>query len=341
MASESPPLPPPAATATDLSAQLTSLEREEQEAEREKTDPARHDAAIAMDEQLAEAGNGAKGPLVKLDDNEENLYEGLEEPYSLDLEKKIAEVRTKHAPAPAQTRTSFEDESHTDNGVYIPEVSGPEDEPHEKLPFDELPMSDVASERMNVILNMLTKGSSRIVVVYRKGATEADTRKYTDRFDLLKDNPWALLKSLDHMRRGDVWRCTTRGNVLHHTPLAEGNIYSDPTLSKKLAEQAKAAQEQSIKKALDEVNLASKKHHFGLRLTALERFVGGLERLIRTTEEQHHAIQTLISLHTYEKHSAEMVSYLRDNIGKHDRLIRQLMRAVYATEKPEKEVEKK
>lgn len=323
------------AAASELTEQLKELEREQQEAERKKSDPTRHDGAIAVDEQLAEAGNGTKGPLVKLEENEENLYTGLEEPYSLDLENKIAEVRAKHAPVPVQTRTSFEEESHTENGVYIPEVNGPEDEPHEKLPFDELPMSDLAHQRMNVIINMLTKGSSRIVVVYRKGATEADTRKYTERFDLLKDNPWALFKSLDHMGRGDVWRCTTRGDILYHTPLADGNIYKDPTLSKQLAEQARAAKEESIRKALEEVNLASKKHHFGVRLTALERFVGGLERLIRTTEEQHHAIQTLISLHTYEKHSAEMVSYLRDNIGKHDRLIRQLMRTVYESKTKE------
>ena len=329
-----PPLPPSAHQPEYLSKQLASLELEQQDAEREKSDPTRHDGAIAVDEQLAEAGNGAKGPLVKLEENEEDLYEGLEEPYSLDLEKKIEQHKEKVKARPApDTRTDFWDESHNDDGFYVPQVNGPEDPPPEKLPFDELPMSDAAHENLNAILTLLTKCSTRVVVIYRKGASEEQTRKYTDRFDLVKGNPWALLKQLSHLRRGDVWRCTSRGDTLYHTPLAEANVYDDPTFVAEIAKAAKAAQEETLKKAMDEVDVSSKKHHFGVRLTALEKAFGMMSKLIKECEEQNHRIQLLLSLHEYEKHSAETVSFLRDNIGKHDLLLKRLMKAVFNGEK--------
>ncbi len=252
------------------------------------------------------------------------LYEGLEEFFNQELADSI-EKRIENRPS-APFRTDPNQEPFGEDDKYIPLVEGVtlmkegEKDPLPEAAALEAPKtSHQALRQLNILLNVLTKGSSRLAVQYRRGCTKKDLVGYTSKFDLLKGNLWELLECLAPLRRGDVWRCATYGDTLYHTPFAHGNVFHNPLERKKLIEQETAEK----LKLLEEINKERGRRPTLLRVADCERIIGEFGQIIKHCGEQRDAIQILLQLHTHEKSSQELVNYLRANVGTLTRQVKQ------------------
>lgn len=263
----------------------------------------------------------ATGQQQQSADSDESItWEGTDEYFNQELADSIDKRLAAEPSAPF--RTDQEAPAFTEDNRYIPLVSQPKEgdvkgtgsksDEQEKLPFDEEPMSEMAYKNMNMLLNILTKGSSRLVVRHLRGGTKTDLSIYTHKFHLVKDNTWELLECLAPLRRGDVWRCCTVGDVLYHIPFAHGNLFHDPLQRAKLVEQ-EAAEKVSV---MHLINKNRNKIATQLRVAECERAISEFGQALKQCTEQRDAIQMLLQLHTHEKFNHEMVNYLRDNLGK-------------------------
>lgn len=278
----------------------------------------------------------------ELDEDEERYYQGLGIMFDQELADKLdaMELNKSHAPK----RTGLWDEERTETeqitGTYVPEVEDREDANYvapDRLPFDEKPMSDNAHKVFNAIFN--TFKDSRIALDYLKGCTAEKAAKYTHTFVLWDANDprpinlVPLLELLAPMKRGDVWALTTYGDVLHHTPFAQPNIFNDPTLRQDTA----LMEAEKKMKYLSQLNKKNARKRTELRLTELEAIVSGLENFRKLALDQQRSVQILLQLRTRDQFNHEMVDYLRENVGKLDRYIKTLILKVYGENSGEAE----
>lgn len=252
----------------------------------------------------------------------------LDEFFNLELAKKMEERPQKSAPF--RTNESDPSEDPNDNDKYIPLITKEAEKPWPE-PFDEKALSEKAYKRLNIIFTLLIQPCSRIAVKYRKGATLADTKRYTHSFSLIEDNLYILLELLAPLRRGDVWSCTTYGDVLYHTPFATHNIFRDPNVRQKSAEEEAEVKLQFLEK----LNKKTRKIKMQLRIAEIEAALMGLQALSKTMVAQSNAIQTLLMLSTQEKFNHEMVGYLRDNMGNLTRKVDGFIKSYYEQKQPE------
>ena len=243
---------------------------------------------------------------------DDTIYEGLDEFFNQELADSI-DKRTENLPS-APSRTDPEADAYTEDGRYIPLVSTAEEKASqvtEERDFDEPPLSEKAAFNLNNLLNILTKGSSRLCVQYKKGATKKDLAQYTHKHDLVKGNAWQLLEYLAPLRRGDILRCCNYGDILYYTPFAHGNLFHNPLNREKIVEQETAEK----LKLLEMINKERGRRPMMLRMADCENIISEFAQLIKINKEQREAIQILLQLHTHEKFNHEMVNYLRDNVA--------------------------
>jgi hypothetical protein len=123
------------------------------------------------------------------------IWEGTDEYFNQELADSIDKRVEDRKSAPS--RTDPEAPAFDEQDRYIPLVSEKKEKGkkeksvanNEVLLFEESPLSEKAERNLNILLNILTKGSSRLAVQYRRGATKKDLSQYTHKHDLVKGNP--------------------------------------------------------------------------------------------------------------------------------------------------------
>lgn len=235
------------------------------------------------------------------------------------IEKLLAEQKAEVTPF--RTEPDDPDRKFEGNSVpfYVPLVNkeGEHVEKNEKLDFLPGP-SPVAHKRLNIIMNVLTVPASNIALFFKKQITQEQSEKYTHKFNLLTDNCFELFELLAGFKRGDVWFCAIGGDILYHTPRPAQNIYNNPAYRERCAKLEAQVRIEMFKQ------VKNKEQSLRIRVKQLESQVEQLYKLGDQCYKVQQALQMLLSLHQREKYSAETVSYLRDNIGKHAREIQEL-----------------
>jgi hypothetical protein len=257
----------------------------------------------------------------------------LEDHFNQDVDREAQ--RRFHDTPIVETRTELHEDAFDEKGFYIPLVSKTEEErvasiygvtADSKKPIEEHePMSDKAREQLELLLNFIVDTSSRLAVAYKRGAFKSDLKEYTHKHHLTKDSPYALFSQLKEMRRGDVWRFTTFGDVLYHTPHASRNVFTDPVIRKKTVEE-EAAAKVALLEQIDKQQ--RKRGALPLRVANLEHCISKMSDVFKALEEQRNSIQLLIAMHTRENFNTDLMNCLRDTVGRLDARVRVLDKLV-------------
>jgi len=245
----------------------------------------------------------------------------------LDDEMK-AKIDLDNGPS-APFRTDPDAPSIDANGKYIPQVLTEEERADkeyqlaiERLGFVEKPPSKKAWKIFSLYYNLLTEQSSRLAVCYQRGASLKDRKKFTHCFHLIDGNPNEFLESISHLKRGDVWACTVYGDELWHTPMADRNVLRDPKYRARQHEEEAAAKLAFLEKLN---KITSPKKSLQLRVTELEVALRGIVEVTKIYQQQQTTISMLMNLRSKDKYNHEMVGYLREQAGIHERTVRNLM----------------
>lgn len=263
----------------------------------------------------------------KTEDDDILILCDLEDHFNEEVDR---HAQRKFAEKPViETRTELYEDAFDEKGFYVPLVSKTEEERvasvygatiEAKKPLEEHePMSAKANEQLNLLLHFIVDTSSRLAVSYKRGALKSDLKNYTHTHHLTQESPYQLFSQLRDMRRGDVWRFCTFGDVLYHTPHAERNVFSDPTIRRKTVEEEAAAKVA----LLEEINAQQKRRGtIPIRVAALEDCISKMSRVFMALEEQRNSIQILIAMHTRENFHSDLMNVLRDTVGRLDARVR-------------------